>query len=60
MLKKGTRVARLTKRVGQPAATGRIIDIRPDQSYEIKWDDGHVSVTSPDGVIRVKREKANR
>jgi hypothetical protein len=54
MLRRGTRVTRLTQRVGQKAPTGKIIDVRGN-SYEIEWDDGHRSITSKMGIIPVKK-----
>ena len=50
MLRKGTRVKRLTKKVGQVAATGKVIEIRDQYRVEIQWDDGHTSITSKDAV----------
>jgi hypothetical protein len=58
MMRKGMRVVRLTKKVGQAAPTGRIVAVR-GSSYEIKWDDGHTSVTSPEGVLPAKESVAN-
>jgi len=55
MLRTGTRVRRLTKKVGQSAPEGRIIG-RSGNAYEIKWDDGHVSITDPVGVVKVKKK----
>lgn len=50
MLHKGTRVVRITKKVGQVAATGKVTAIHDDYSVEIEWDDGHTSITSKDAV----------
>jgi hypothetical protein len=58
MMRKGTRVVRLTKKVGQAAPTGKIVAVR-GTSYEIKWDDGHTSVTSPEAVLPVKEPAAH-
>ncbi len=44
-LRKGMRVTELTKKVGQPARTGKILDMH-GQSAEVQWDDGHVSSLS--------------
>ncbi len=49
MLRSGTRVARLTKKVGQVAPTGKVLAVHGD-SIEIEWDDGHRSVISRDAV----------
>ncbi len=55
MLRRGTRVTRLTQRVGQRAPTGKIVDVRAaEHKYEIEWDDGHRSVTTSIGIIPVK------
>lgn len=51
MLRKGMKIERLTKRVGQVAATGRVVELRDQGRVEIKWDDGHTSVTSRGGVV---------
>ena len=56
MLRRGTKVTQMTKRVGQRAPTGQIVDIRND-SYEIKWEDGHTSITTPEGIVPVKNTK---
>ena len=58
MLRPGTRVTQMTKKVGQRAPEGKIVETRRD-SYEIKWDDGHTSIMTPDGVVVVKKPKAN-
>ncbi|MDP3983763.1 MAG: hypothetical protein Q8Q52_01990 [Acidimicrobiia bacterium] len=42
LLKKGQRVAELTKKTGQRPRLGVVIDLR-DDSVEVRWDDGHVS-----------------
>ena len=55
MLRRGTRVTRLMQRVGQIAPTGRIIESRRD-SYEIRWDDGHTTVTNHFGIIPLKND----
>lgn len=56
MLRPGTRVRRITKKVGQPAPEGKIIGMS-GHAYEIKWDDGHTSITDPVGVVKVKKPK---
>lgn len=52
MLRPGTHVEKLTKKVGQPAPTGKIVSSH-DDAYEVKWDDGHTSVISRDAVLKV-------
>lgn len=54
MLQPGTRVRRMTKKVGQPSPEGKIVG-KSGHAYEIKWDDGHTSITDPVGVVKVKR-----
>ena len=44
-LRKGMRVTELTKKVGQPARTGKILDMH-GHSTEVQWDDGRVSSLS--------------
>lgn len=51
---RGDKVAKLTKKVGQTAPTGRVIAIKGD-SLEVKWDDGHWSLISRIGVVPVKK-----
>ena len=58
MLRAGTRVTRMMRRVGQRAPEGKIVQVRGD-SYEIKWDDGHVSIATADGIVPVKKPKDN-
>lgn len=58
MLSKGTRVERLTKKVGQVAATGKVIATHDRYSVEIQWDDGHTSIISK--VALTPLTEANR
>jgi len=46
----------MTQRVGQRAPEGKIVDVR-NGSYEIKWDDGHVSIITPEGIVPVRQDK---
>jgi len=57
MIRRGTKVVRLTKKVGQASPTGKVIAIHGD-SVEIEWDDGHLSVISKDAVTPLT--EANR
>lgn len=50
MLRKGTRVERLTKKVGQVPATGKVVDLVEGHAVEVAWDDGHTSIISRDAV----------
>ncbi len=54
MLRPGTRVKRLTKKVGQTAPEGKIVG-KSGHAYEVLWDDGHTSITDPVGVVPVKK-----
>ena len=45
MLKKGDKVIELTKKVGQHSRTGVVAETH-GESVEVKWDDGHTSITS--------------
>ncbi len=58
MLRKGTRVERLSKKVGQVAATGRVIAVRDQYRVEVQWDDGHTSIISKDALTPLT--EANR
>ena len=58
MIRKGTRVERLTKKVGQVPATGKVVSVREDHFFEVQWDDGHTSIVTKDGVAKVT--EANR
>lgn len=49
MVKKGEVVVEITKKVGQHARQGKVIDVR-GEAVEIKWDDGHTSITSRTAV----------
>lgn len=53
MLRKGTKVERLTKKVGQVPETGKIVDMVEGHAVEVKWDDGHTSIISRDAVTPV-------
>ncbi|MDJ0959769.1 MAG: hypothetical protein QNJ88_03860 [Acidimicrobiia bacterium] len=57
MLRSGTRVTRLTKKVGQVPPTGRILSIHGD-SVEVEWEDGHKSIISREAVTPLT--EANR
>jgi hypothetical protein len=57
MLRPGTRVRKLTKKVGQHAAEGRIIG-KAGHAYEVLWDDGHTGIADPLGVVKVKKSSS--
>ena len=52
MLRTGQKVKKLTKRVGQVAPVGKVIDVR-EESVQVRWDDGHVSIISKTAVTPV-------
>jgi hypothetical protein len=54
MLSPGTRVRRITKKVGQAAPEGKIVGTS-GHAYEVEWDDGHTTITDPVGVVKVKK-----
>lgn len=58
MIRKGTRILRRTKKVGQFAETGKVIALHDVHSVEVEWDDGHVSIVSRDGIAPIT--EANR
>jgi preprotein translocase subunit YajC len=58
MIRKGTRVERLTKKVGQFAETGKVVAIHDEFSVEVAWDDGHESIVSKSAVTPLT--EANR
>jgi hypothetical protein len=57
MIRQGMRVARQTKKVGQAAPEGKVVEIHGDH-VTVKWDDGHESVVSRIGIVPVKESKA--
>jgi hypothetical protein len=56
MLRPGTRVKKITKKVGQAAPEGKIVGTS-GHAYEIEWDDGHTTIADPVGVVKVKESK---
>jgi hypothetical protein len=58
MVRKGARVERITKKVGQIPKTGRVTAIHDEYSVEVAWDDGHTSIVSKNGVTPIT--EANR
>ena len=57
-MRKGDRVGRLTKKVGQHEETGKIVEVRGTRA-EVDWDDGHHSVVDVNGlhVVHGKADK---
>ena len=58
MIRKGTRVERLTKKAGQHPEIGKVTAIHDEYSVEIEWDDGHTSIVSKSAVTPLT--EANR
>ena len=50
MIRKGTRIELLSKKVGQVPATGKVVAMREGHAVEIAWDDGHTSIISRNAV----------
>jgi hypothetical protein len=50
MFRKGNHVERLTKKVGQTAATGKVVATLDRRCAEVQWDDGHTSIISMDAL----------
>jgi hypothetical protein len=55
-LQKGMRVTELTKKVGQTARSGTILDIH-GHSAEVRWDDGRVSSLSNGLLFELPEKK---
>ena len=53
MLRRGTRVAKLTKKTGQVAPTGKVVDVRK-HACEVRWDDGHTSIVDRGALVALK------
>ena len=49
MVKKGEAVVEITKKVGQPAREGTVVDVK-GEAVEVRWEDGHTSITSRTSV----------
>lgn len=56
MIRQGMRVARQTKKVGQAAPEGKVVEIHGDH-VTVRWDDGHESVVSRVGIVPAKEHK---
>jgi hypothetical protein len=52
-LRKSSVVERVTKKVGQSAPTGKVVDFRDSNRVEVLWDDGHTSIISRSGIVSV-------
>ena len=48
----------MTQKVGQHPPEGKIVHVTRD-SYEIRWDDGHTSIITTEGIIPVKKPNAS-
>jgi hypothetical protein len=53
-VRRGDKVTKLTKRVGQTAPVGQVVAIKGD-SVEVKWEDGHTSLISRVGLVVAKK-----
>ena len=58
MIRKGTRIERLTKRVGQFAETGSVIAIHDEFSVEVEGNDGHESIVSRSAALPLAEGQA--
>mgnify|MGYP001125082748 CR=1 FL=1 len=58
MLRKGMHVRELTKKVGQVARTGTVLQVHGD-TVEVRWDDGHVSSLSGGFLRPIRKAKAD-
>jgi hypothetical protein len=58
MIRKGTHVERLTKKVGQFTETGKVSEMRDEYTVEVDWDDGHTSIVSKSAITPIT--EANR
>ena len=50
-MRKGQKVATLTKTVGQTPRTGVVIDLREEDLVEVEWEDGHTSVVTRSALM---------
>ncbi len=48
-MRPGTKVSELTKKVGQVPRMGTVVAVR-GEAVEVRWDDGHTSVVSRQGI----------
>jgi len=55
-LRKGMRVRELTKKVGQVARTGTVLNVR-GSNVEVRWDDGHESSLSHGFLFPIAEKK---
>lgn len=51
MIRKGSRVVQLTKKVGRAGPTGKVVRIDDNNVIEVEWDDGHTSITSREALV---------
>ena len=56
MLKPGTRVEELTKKVGQVGRRGKVITAKAN-SVEVVWEDDHTSIVSPESLHAIQKQK---
>ena len=53
MIRKGTRVELLSKKVGQIPATGKVVAMRDGHAVEVEWDAAHTSIISKSAVTPI-------
>jgi len=56
MFRPGQRVTRMTKKVGQAAPYGKVVKVH-HANVEVKWDDGHVSFVTAEGLMPAEAVK---
>ncbi|MDP2623928.1 MAG: DUF1918 domain-containing protein [Actinomycetota bacterium] len=55
-LRKGMHVRELSKRVGQPPRTGRVLEVH-GRTVSVRWDDGHHSSISGGYLIPLRDDR---
>lgn len=55
-MRQGTKVSELTKKSGQVARMGTVMEVR-GHDLEVRWEDGHISVISRNAVHEVHPQK---
>ncbi len=56
-LRKGMRVRELSKRVGQPGRTGKVLSVH-GATVEVRWDDGHRSSVTGSYLFPESRKRS--
>ncbi len=55
MLKPGTRVEELTKKVGQVPRHGKVVSVKGN-SVEVVWEDDHTSIVSREALHAISKD----